>query len=108
MTSEALIAVIVSVISACAGICTILVFVINRSKDKKQEGKNEGNQDADLQYIKRRVDDILLDNKENNRQLIQHETRISLLEASDERLRTVPDRLTKVEEEISNIEKGKK
>lgn len=108
MTVEALIAIIVSVVSVCAGLCSIIVFAINRAKDKKAEGREEGTQGADLQYIKRRVDDILLDNKENNRQLIQHETRISLLESSEERLRNVPERLTKVEEEISNQEKGVK
>lgn len=96
MTVEALIAIIVSVVSVCAGLCSIIVFAINRAKDKKAEGREEGTQGADLQYIKRRVDDILLDNKENNRQLIQHETRISLLESSEERLRNVPERLTNV------------
>ena len=101
MSPENILAIVISVITSCAGLCTIIVFAINRGKDKKKEGKEKGNQDSDLQYIKRRVDDILLDNKESNRQLVSHETRISVLEMSTERLKDIPSRVTKTEEEIS-------
>ncbi len=42
-----------------------------------------------------------LDVQDSNIKLVSHETRISVLEMSTERLKDIPTRVTKVEEEIS-------
>jgi len=53
------VATIISITVACL---TIVTFILTR-------GKESGAINADMQYIKRRVDDILLENKDTNRRI---------------------------------------
>lgn len=90
---EISLAIIFSVVSLVATICSIASFIIARKKDAKAEGRKEIEGDieikttlssigADNQYIKRRIDDVLLEQRETNKTLDAHGERLTRVEES--------------------------
>lgn len=61
---------------------TIASFFIARSAEAKKKGHDDGELKADISYVKRRVDDILLEQREINKMLDAHGERITRLEES--------------------------
>jgi peptidoglycan hydrolase CwlO-like protein len=64
------------------GGCTIATFFIARSHDAHKKGKDSGKIASDVEYIKRRVDDVLYEQRETNKVLDKHAERITRLEES--------------------------
>lgn len=61
---------------------TIASFFIARSSDAKRKGQDDGELKTDISYIKRRVDDIILEQRETNKTLDLHGERITRVEES--------------------------
>ncbi|MDF2674848.1 MAG: hypothetical protein K0R09_3116 [Clostridiales bacterium] len=66
-------------------------------KDNYKEGDNNGTLKADIQYIKRRTDDVLLEQRSINTTLSTHSERITRVEESSRQAHKRIDRLEKVE-----------
>lgn len=64
------------------GGCTIATFFIARSHDAHKKGKSSGIIASDIEYIKRRVDDVLFEQRETNKILDAHGERITRVEES--------------------------
>lgn len=78
-----------------AGI-TIATFFITRHKDAKKEGQDDGALKADIAYIKRRVDDVLLEQRETNKTLDAHAERITRVEESTKQAHKRIDEISKL------------
>jgi peptidoglycan hydrolase CwlO-like protein len=79
MDTTTIVAIVIPIITA---VCTLVSFFIGRQAAAKQKGELDGEKHADIQYIKRRVDDILLEQKDTNKTLESHGERITRLEES--------------------------
>ena len=75
-------AILISVISLFATICTIVTFVINRATTVKKAGSEDGQQLSDIKYIKRRIDEVLLEQREVNKTIDIHAERLTRVEES--------------------------
>jgi hypothetical protein len=62
-------------------------------KDSYKEGDNDGTLKADIQYIKRRTDDVLLEQRSINTTLGTHSERITRVEESSKQAHKRIDRL---------------
>ena len=77
--------------SAFIGILSALIGIFlgifgatrNLKSDSKREGQNEGSFKADLAYIKKRTDDVLLEQKDTNRNLSLITERLVRVEESN-------------------------
>lgn len=76
---EISIALICSVLGAIIGIAT---FSRNRDKDIKKDAREDAETKAKLDYISRGVDDIKLDNKQRDREMLKMNERLTMVEAS--------------------------
>jgi septal ring factor EnvC (AmiA/AmiB activator) len=74
------IAIAISVASLVAAGCSIAAFFIARSHDAHKKGKSSGIVASDIEYIKRRVDDVLFEQRETNKILDAHGERITRVE----------------------------
>jgi hypothetical protein len=54
----------------------------DKEKECKSEGKESGELKADTEYIKRRIDDVLLEQKDTNKTLSHHADRLARVEES--------------------------
>lgn len=88
---------IFTLIAAAGTLCSILFGYIGYSKgakkDSHKEGEDDGSLKADTQYIKRRVDDVLLEQRNINNTLSSHSERITRVEESSKQAHKRIDRL---------------
>lgn len=73
------IGVIGTIIGAVLGMAG---YLRGAKKDTKQESKEDGALKSDVDYIKRRVDDVLLEQRNTNKTLSEHAERITRTEES--------------------------
>ena len=73
------IALLSSLIGLLIGIAT---FSRGRDKDIKKDAKEDAETKAKLDYISRGVDDIKLDNKQRDREFLEMNNRVAVLEQS--------------------------
>lgn len=77
---------IFTLIAAAGTVCGIVFGGVGYSKGAKKDSYKDGEQDStlksDTQYIKRRVDDVLLEQRNINNTLSSHGERITRVEES--------------------------
>lgn len=105
MSLEWVVATAATLIAVVAGLYTIFNNADKRKRTIQSDGECIAKQTSDILYIKDRVDDILLDNKDTNRRLESHETRLALMEDANRRLESIPDRVTNLEANTKKIYK---
>lgn len=59
-----------------------ITYLRNSRKDCEMQAKEDGTLNSDIEYIKRRIDDVLLAQKELNNTVSEHAVRLALVEAS--------------------------
>lgn len=78
--------VIYTIIAAVAAVCSIIFggITLKRSvqKDCDATGRERGELKADTEYIKRRVDDVLLEQKDTNKSISILSERVTRVEES--------------------------
>lgn len=88
---------IFSIIAAVGTVCGVVFSYIGYrtglKKDSHKEGEEDGSLKADTQYIKRRVDDVLLEQRNINNTLSSHSERITRVEESSKQAHKRIDRL---------------
>jgi peptidoglycan hydrolase CwlO-like protein len=93
---------IFALIGAAGTVCAIIFGYLGYQKGLRQDSYKEGSDDselkADTQYIKRRIDDVLLEQKETNKSINALSERVTRLEES----------LKSAWKRIESIEKGVK
>jgi len=62
--------------------CTVAAFLIARAKEHNTSGKQTGMIQADIDHIKRRLDDLLLEIRDINKRVEQYGERITRIEES--------------------------
>lgn len=62
--------------------CTIATFFIARHNEARHNGKTDGALKSDIEYIKRRSEDTLLELRELNKTLDAHAERLARVEES--------------------------
>jgi hypothetical protein len=93
MTIE--IGVIIAIASAVIGYFS---YALNRSKEIKSDGQQGAEMKAKLEYISKGVDDIRIDQKASERQMVSFGERITRVEES---AKQAHKRLDNVEKEIN-------
>jgi hypothetical protein len=83
------------VIALASVILSYLAFSLNKTKETKTESKQEAQIQAELGYIRRGVDDIKIDIKANERQLIALGERVTRVEESNKSLHKRVDNVEK-------------
>mgnify|MGYP001042645140 CR=1 FL=1 len=74
---------LIAVLSAVAGILFgYLNYRKSKNTDEYRWGDRDGSLRSDTQYIKRRIDDVLLEQKETNHTLGVHADRLARVEES--------------------------
>jgi len=73
---------IIALIPLVAGVCSIVTFFVTRNNERYRNGSKDGELHADIQYIKRRSDDMLLEQKETNKTLDNLSERVTRVEES--------------------------
>lgn len=73
--NEAVIGIICTVLGALFGFSSYRRYI-------KRDGAEQGRERSDIEYIKRRTDDILLEQKNTNMTLSSHAERITRVEES--------------------------
>lgn len=82
-------------------LCTVIGLLINLAmflRTRKNDGAEIGKRAADIDYIKRRTDDILLEQRNANNTLGAHGERISRLEESVKQAHKRLDAISEKEE----------
>ena len=87
------IALVCTILGAIIGIAT---FSRNRDKDIKKDAKEDAETKAKLDYISRGVDDIKLDNKQRDREMLKMNDRLIIVEQS---VKSAHKRIDNLEEE---------
>jgi len=81
-----IISITVAIISAIAAIFGMYMAFKNYNrflnKDTREDSQAAGNLQSDVSYIKRRIDDVLLEQKEANKTLAEHSERLTRVEES--------------------------
>lgn len=94
---------IIALIGAAGTICGIIFGYIGYKRGLKQDTYKDGAEDgtlkADTQYIKRRVDDVLLEQRNINNTLSSHSERITRVEESSKQAHKRIDRLEQSDNE---------
>ena len=76
-------------------------------KDSYSDGRETGSQHADIDYIKKRTDDILLEQRDTNRKLEGHARELSdhgiQIARLEESVKSAHHRITTVEEKVDKI-----
>lgn len=95
---------IVAIISVAGIICSIVFGYIGYKrgleKSYQEMGKESGTLKTDMEYIKRRIDDILLEQKETNKSINALAERVTRLEESTKQAHKRIDALEKNMKEI--------
>lgn len=97
MTPEWTISIISIIIATVATLYSIYLNAVKRKKTIADEGVDKGVLASDMNYIKNRLDEIVIDNKISKKTIECHETRITVVEVEQKQLKNVPERLTKLE-----------
>ena len=78
--------IIVTIVGIIGTVCSVVFGYIGDKKGLEQayktEGKESGTLMSDMQYIKRRIDDVLLEQRNINITLASHSERITRVEES--------------------------
>lgn len=69
-------------IAVCGLLLSYLTYQFNRQKETKTDTRQDAKIQAQLDYIGKGVDDIRIDLKANERQMVAHGERITRLEES--------------------------
>ncbi len=95
--------IVFPLIAAMSAICSILFAYIGYSKGAQKESKADGAQDGELkantEYIKKRIDDVLLEQRDLNRTVNSHAERLTRVEESSKQAHKRLDRLERSEEQ---------
>lgn len=79
-------AAIITLIGIAGTVCSIVFAYIGyqegTKKDSKKEGEEDGSLKSDTQYIKRRIDDVLLEQKDTNKSINSLSERVTRVEES--------------------------
>jgi hypothetical protein len=90
--------VVFTLIGVVGTICSVLFGYIGYQRGLKKEVKSEGYDDgankSDMEYIKRRIDDVLLEQKESNKNMNIVTERLTRVEESDKQAHKRLDELT--------------
>lgn len=100
MTVDSVIAIIISIAGV---VCTLASFFIGRYTSAKKSGEESGLLKSDIQYIKSRIDDILLVQKESTLTLDKHWEHIARLEES---VKQAHKRINEIKNQLDNIRRG--
>ena len=74
---------LVAIVSAISGVIFgYLSYRRSKNNDEYRWGDRDANLRADTQYIKRRIDDVLIEQKETNNTLSHHADRLARVEES--------------------------
>lgn len=73
-------ALISTVLSVTVAVTTLISFVITRKQNTKKDGIEMGHMQTDIQYIKARVDDVYIIQKETDKKIDGLERRVTALE----------------------------
>ena len=92
---------IMAYIGLVATACSIAGFWIGRKREARQEGAAEGGIRSDVEYIKRRSDDTLLEVKDINKSISNLSERVTRVEESSKQAHK---RLDTIERQIINKE----
>jgi peptidoglycan hydrolase CwlO-like protein len=88
---------IFALIAAAGTICGVVFSYIGYrtglKKDSHKEGEADGSLKADTQYIKRRIDDVLLEQKDTNKSINALSERVTRVEESSKQAHKRIDRL---------------
>lgn len=91
----------ITLIGAGAAVCSILFGYLGYQqglkKDSYKEGNDNGTLRADTQYIKRRIDDVLLEQKDTNKSINILNERVTRVEESSKQAHKRIDRIEKSE-----------
>ena len=87
--------------TVCTIVFSCIAYRTGLKKDSRNAGEQAGGIRADIEYIKRRTDDMLLEQRENNRKVGMLTERIAKVEASTSSAHKRIDRL----DEIVNVHK---
>lgn len=82
MSVGEIIALVGSAIAAIASLCAIGAFIVSRSKDKFNDGANDGGIKGDIKYMRNSFDDLRLDVKEVARKQDNQGERLTRVEES--------------------------
>jgi septal ring factor EnvC (AmiA/AmiB activator) len=74
--------------------CTIATFFIARSKDRHENGRQDGVIQTDIEYVKRRIDDVLLESRDINKRLDVYAERLTRVEESSKQAHKRLDEIT--------------
>ena len=88
----------ITAIGLIATLCSVAGFFLGRKKEVKQEGNNEGEMKADMEYLKRRSDDTLLEVKDINKSISNLSERVTRVEESAKQAHKRIDRIENKEE----------
>lgn len=84
-------------IGAAGAICGIVFgyagYQRGVKKDTAQKGKEDGELKSNTEYIRRRIDDVLLEQRETNKTLNVHAERLSRVEESSKQAHKRIDRI---------------
>lgn len=89
--------VLLIIIPIAVGLCTIATFFITRSHDSHKKGKESGALATDVDYIKKRIDDVYEVQKRTNETLVDHAVQIGVLTES---MKTAHKRIDLLENKI--------
>jgi len=86
-----------ALLGAAGTICSIIFAFVNYKKREDEENYTEGNRDgnliADTQYIKRRIDDVLLEQRDTNKSINALSERVTRVEESSKQAHKRIDRI---------------
>ena len=80
--------------------CGLLINIASFLRTKRRDGAENGKREADIDYIKRRTDDILLEQRSTNSTLGSHAERITRVEESLKQAHKRLDSLCEKEESV--------
>lgn len=95
MDQVTLFSLITSVGTICAIVFGYIGYAKGVKKESHHEGEIDGTQKADIEYIKRRTDDILLEQRETNKSVNALAERVTRVEES---VKSAHKRLDQIEE----------
>jgi len=102
----------IALIGVCGTICGIIFGYVGYKRGEKKdtyadkkdtyyEGSKDGELMADTQYIKRRIDDVFLEQRDTNKSITTLSERVTRVEESAKQAHKRIDRIERVEEIIT-------
>lgn len=102
MDEATMIALIVSILTGLAGVCTVVTFIIKTKKSGYTDGKDNGEIRGDIKYIRNSFDDLRLDVKEVARKQDSQSERIAKVE---ERCNQMDKSIEKLDAKVDHLSK---